>query len=186
MWLSLICGALVIAGRVLVTLSVDWPLWQNPITAAGLIGDVLFFFGAVGFVEELLFRGLIYRALDEWRGVRWAIWGSSLAFGLYHVGWQGPLGAVAGIIIGVIFGAIRWRGGGIVGLIFVHGLMDVIGKLMLPTINPQEFGRPTIAHPVWLILGYGLLVAVPVYLWKFFLAKARVAGGQNELEPGRR
>jgi protein-S-isoprenylcysteine O-methyltransferase Ste14 len=167
LWLSLISGALVIAGRVLVTLSVDWPLWQNPVTLAGLIGDLLFYFGAVGLVEELLFRGLIYRALDEWRGTRLAIWGSSLAFGLYHVGWQGPLGAVAGLLIGAIFAAIRWRAGGFVGLIFVHGLMDEIGKLMLPAINPQDFGRPDIAHPLLLILGYILILIVPLYLWKF-------------------
>ena len=47
-----------------------------------LIGDIVFYFALVGFIEELLFRGVIYRACDEWRGARWAIWGSALLFGV--------------------------------------------------------------------------------------------------------
>jgi hypothetical protein len=69
--LSLLGGVLIIAGRVLVTLSVDWPLWQTPITFGGLAGDLLFYIGAVGLAEELLFHWM-YRALEEWRGTRWA------------------------------------------------------------------------------------------------------------------
>jgi hypothetical protein len=132
-----------------------------------LLGDVLFYVGAVGVTEELLFRGLIYRALEDWRGRRRAIWGSALGFGLYHVGGQGPLGLIAGLLMGVIFGAIRWRAGGIAGLIVVHGLTDVTSLIMLPTLNPQDFGRPDIASPTLLVLGYALILAVPVYLWKF-------------------
>jgi membrane protease YdiL (CAAX protease family) len=166
--LSLLGGVLIIAGRVLVTLSVDWPLWQTPITFGGLAGDLLFYIGAVGLAEELLFRGLMYRALEEWRGTRWALWASALAFGVYHVGWQGLAGLVGGFLIGAVFAVIRWRAGGIVGLIFVHGLMDVISKLMLPTMNLQELGRPNIAHPWLLILGYGLIFVVPLYLWRVY------------------
>lgn len=166
--LSLVCGALIIAGRVLITLSVDWPLWQHRYTLAGLVGDVVFYVAAVGLVEELIFRGLLYRALDEWGGARAAIWGSALAFGVYHVGWQGPPGLLAGLIIGAIFAAIRWRAGGIVGLIVVHGLMDVVAVAMLPSVNPQEFGRPDIASPILLLLGSGLLVGTPLYLWKLY------------------
>jgi hypothetical protein len=58
-----------------------------------LIGDVLFYLLLVGVTEELVFRGLMYRALEEWRGTRWAIWGTTIAFGLWHVGARVELSA---------------------------------------------------------------------------------------------
>jgi len=83
--LSLICGAVLIAGRILVTLSIAWPIEPPTVTIGQLLGDSVFYFVLVGFIEELLFCGVIYRAFDEWRGVRWAIWGSAVMFGVYHV-----------------------------------------------------------------------------------------------------
>jgi membrane protease YdiL (CAAX protease family) len=165
--LSLICGAVLIAGRVLVTLSVDWPMEPPAVTIGQLLGDIVFYFVLVGFVEELLFRGVIYRALDEWRGTRWAIWGSALMFSVYHVGWQG-IAAVGMLLFGVIFAVIRWRAGGIVGLIVVHGLMDVIAMLMLPDMDILQLGRPNLISPLMLIVGYALIFIVPIYLWKFY------------------
>ena len=164
---SLVCGLVLLAGRTLVILAMDWPLGPNPLALRRLAGEIVFYFGLVGLIEELLFRGVIYRALDEWRGARLAIWGSALAFGLYHVGGQGPLGGLGGFIIGVIFGAIRWRAGGIIGLVAVHGLIDIVAVEMLPTLNIQELGRPEVVHPILVILGCGLIVAIPLYLWKF-------------------
>ncbi len=165
--LSLICGAVLIAGRILVTLSVAWPIGPSPVTIGQLLGDIVFYFVLVGFVEELLFRGVIYLAFDEWRGVRWAIWGSAAMFGVYHVGWQG-VAAVGALLLGVIFAGIRWRAGGIVGLILVHGLMDVIATMMLPNLDIQQLGRPTISSPLMLMAGYVLILIVPIYLWKFY------------------
>jgi membrane protease YdiL (CAAX protease family) len=167
--LSLSCGAVLIVGRILVTRSVDWPIKSSPVTIGQLIGDTVFYFALVGFVEELLFRGVIYRAFDEWRGVRWAIWGSSMMFGVYHVGWQG-VAAVGALLFGLIFAVIRWRAGGIVGLIIVHGLMDVIAAIMLPDIDILQLGRPNLTSPLMLIVGYALILIIPIYLWKFYHA----------------
>jgi membrane protease YdiL (CAAX protease family) len=99
--LSLICGVVLIAGRILVTRSVAWPIEPTPAAIGQLIGDSVFYFALVGFIEELLFRGVIYRAFGEWRGARWAIWGSALMFGVYHAGWQGVV-AVGTVLFGVI------------------------------------------------------------------------------------
>jgi membrane protease YdiL (CAAX protease family) len=167
--LSLICGAVLIAGRILVTLSIAWPVKPAPVTIGKFIGDIVFYFALVGFIEELLFRGVIYRAFDEWRGVRWAIWGSALAFGAYHVGGQG-VAALGGLLFGVIFAVIRWRAGGIVGLIIVHGLMDTVASLMLPDMDILQLGRPMITSPLMLVAGYALILIVPIYLWKFYRA----------------
>lgn len=162
--LSLACGLALVLGRTLVLLGVSIPFFRQHITPLQMAFDVVYLFALVGFVQELLIRGLLYRALEEWRGPRAAIWGSALAFGLYHIG-QGPLGALGGLIYGLVFGAIRWRAGGIVGLAFVHGLVDITGLWMLPTTGIAGLGRPQILHPLWVLLGCALILAVPLYLW---------------------
>ncbi len=168
--LSLLCGAVLIAGRILVTLSIDWPIEPTPVTIGQLTGDIVFYFALVGFVEELLFRGVIYRAFDEWHGARWAIWGSAVLFAVYHVGWQG-VAAVGALLLGVIFAVIRWRAGSIVGLIIVHGLMDVIASLMLPDMDILQLGQPIINSSAMLVAGYTFILIVPIYLWKFYHSK---------------
>lgn len=163
--LSLLCGLVLFAGRTLVILAVQWPRQPAPLTLTQVVGDLLFYFGLVAVVEEYIFRGLLYRALDEWRGARWAIWGSTAGFILFHIGWRSPLQLLSALIIGLIFAAIRWRAGSIVGLIFTHGLIDVGAVWMLPELRLEELGRPVIAHPGALLLGYALIVGIPLYLW---------------------
>ncbi len=166
--LSLVCGTLLVAGRVLIMYSLTLPASLGSITATALVGDVLFYLVCVGFTEELLFRGLLYRAFDEWRGSRLAIWGSALAFGLYHIGSQGVAGAIGTGFIGLILAVIRWRAGGLIGLILTHGLIDITSKLMLPTLEVEQIIRIRIEQPALLLLGYALILAVPIYLWKFY------------------
>jgi membrane protease YdiL (CAAX protease family) len=169
--LSLACGLAFVVGRILVIVATDLPWRLQPITLERIVYDITYYFGLVGLIEELLFRGLMYRALDEWRGARLAIWGSALVFGLYHVGGQGSLGGLGTLIAGVVFGAIRWRAGGILGLIIAHGLSDVTSLWMLPNLDLQHLSRPQIVHPVLLILGYGLILGVPICLWKVLARK---------------
>ena len=171
--LSLISGAVLIVGRILITLSVTWPGGSPAVTIGQLLGDIVFYFVFVGFIEELLFRGVIYRAFDEWRGARWAIWGSAAMFGVYHAGWQG-VAAVGTLLFGVIFAVIRWRAGSLVGLVIVHGSMDVIAALLLPGFEMQQLRQVTLSSPLMLITGYALILLVPFYLWKVYHANIYV------------
>ena len=163
--LSLACGAALLLGRMLVTLSVDWQMSGPPVSLLGLAGEVVFYIVFVGLTEELLFRGVVYHALEIWRGARWAIWGSAIAFALYHVPGQGPLAGFGTLVIGIILAAIRWRSGGIAGLIIVHAAIDIVAVHMLPNLDVQQWGRPNIIHPVYLIVGYLLIIAIPLCLW---------------------
>jgi len=165
--LSLACGLVLLSGRLLVILSVQWGGRPPHYTPLALLGQVLYYIGVVGLVEELLFRGLIYRALEEWLSVRWAIWGSTLGFMLWHVFGHGPLIAAATFVIGLVFALLRWRGGGILGLIVLHGLWDLQAVLLVADSNAQvlSWGRPEIPHPAWMLVGLALMVLVPVYLW---------------------
>lgn len=163
--LSLTCGLVLIAGRTLIIRSVDWGLPPPQFSPLRILGEFLFDFVLVGVGQELLFRGLIYRAFEDWRGTRWAIWGSSLAFGLWHFG-GGPVMIAATAFYGLIFALIRWRAGSILGLILVHGLMDFTGALLSPSTDVVGLGRPNIPQPFWPFLGLALILAVPLYLWK--------------------
>jgi membrane protease YdiL (CAAX protease family) len=130
------------------------------------LADLLYYFLVVGLVEELLFRGVLYHAIATWKGAGWAMAGSAVLFGLYHIGWQGLLGALAGVLIGGILALARWRGIGIPGLALVHGLMDIVSVWSIAELSPLAWQGISIAQPELIIAGYVLLLAAPLYLWK--------------------
>lgn len=66
----------------------------------------------------------------------------------------------------MIFGVIRWRAGGIVGLILIHGLLDVIAEEMSPSLTIERVSQVHIVHPALGVLSDVLLLAVLIYLWK--------------------
>jgi uncharacterized protein len=171
---SLTCGGIFILALIAGRLAINVPIAPKPLTFQSLVFDILFYFGMVGLVEELLFRGVIYRALLDWRGVRLAIWGSALAFGVYHVGWQGVIGGVGTFICGLFLAAIRWRAGGIMGLIVIHGLYDTIALGLWPTLRVSEVSQVQIIHPVLGILADGLFLILFLYLWKLYPRLSRI------------
>jgi membrane protease YdiL (CAAX protease family) len=173
LWLGLVYGLAIVAGRTLVILSVDWNLPLPQFSPMRLVGEFIFDFALVGIGQELLFRGLIYRAFEDWRGTRWAIWGSSICFGFWHLG-GGPLIIIATAFYGLIFALLRWRTGSILGAIFVHGLMDFAGWLLLPNTDVVGLGRPDITHPTWMIFGLVLIIAPPITLWLFHPREKRL------------
>lgn len=164
--LSLALGAALLAGRILVILGTDLPRANGLPPAGQMVRDLLFYFVAVGFVEELLFRGLIYRALEDWRGVRWAVWGSAVLFGLYHLGGSGPAGAAGGLVIGAYLGGIRHRAGGIAGLVLIHGAGDLASLWLAPALGTMALESIRILHPGLIALGYGLIAAGALALWR--------------------
>jgi len=166
--LALGCAAALLLARLGIILGIDWSLGPAHLTWWGLVGDVLFYLFLVGFGEELLFRGLIYRLLEDWGGARWAIWGSSFAFMLWHIFGQGLLVGFATLVIGLLYALIRWRGGGIVGLIILHALWDLETVLLVADSNAAilNLNEITFKSELLIWLGTLLLVLVPVYVWK--------------------
>jgi membrane protease YdiL (CAAX protease family) len=168
--LSLCCGLVLLVGRLLIIFSITWAIRPDQLTLLRFLGELIYYFGLVGLVEELLFRGLIYRLLEDWRGARWAIWGSSIGFMLWHVFGQGPLMGIASLLIGLIFALIRWRAGGILGLILVHGLYDLETALLVSEDNALVVSKGALEiHTLGLVyIGLALLVFVPIFLWKIY------------------
>ncbi len=166
-WTSLAFGSLMILGRALVVLSGDWGLPAPQFGPLTLVGQFIYYFALVGFVEEFLFRGLVYRAFEDWRGARWAIWGSTIGFALWHIFGWGPLAGAAMVLYGLIFALLRRRAGGILGLALVHGAMDFTSLLITPDLDVASLGRPEVPHPALLLVGLALILLTPILLWRF-------------------
>ncbi|MBN1373380.1 MAG: CPBP family intramembrane metalloprotease [Anaerolineaceae bacterium] len=173
-WLSLAYGGVFILARLLILLGVQWPGQRPEFTFLEILGKISFYIGLVGLVEEFLHRGLIYRALLDWRGERWAIWGSSFAFVLWHVFGHGVLIGATMLFFGLIFALIRKFAGGIVGLILVHGLID-LEAIFLVNVSNQELtsSRFELSSPALILAGLGFLIFLPFALWKLHPYLAR-------------
>jgi len=190
--LGLGCAGALLLARLGIILGIDWQVQTAQLTWWGVVGDVLFYFALVGLGEELLFRGLIYRLLEDWGGARWAIWGSSFAFMLWHIFGQGLLVGLATFVIGLLYALIRWRGGGIVGLIILHALWDLETVLLVADSNAAilDLEAFTFRSELLIWLGTLLLVLVPVYVWKLHpwvaarLGMARRTGNIEERKDG--
>jgi membrane protease YdiL (CAAX protease family) len=169
--LTLACCLITMAARLLIILSIQWNVHPVALSPLRAIGDLIYYIFLVGLVEELLFRGLLYRIFEDWSGVErkrstLAIWGSSAGFFLWHVFGQGLLVGLATFVIGLFFALIRRRAGGISGLIVLHALWDLetvwlVSDSSAEVVNLKNF-QPT--HPALMWLGTLLLFLVPVYL----------------------
>jgi membrane protease YdiL (CAAX protease family) len=164
--LSLLCGAVLIVLRVVAQSAFRLPMEFLPFQLWPFLANVVFYFCLVGFVEELLFRGLLFRALEDWRGPLSAVIGSSIAFAVWHIGWAGPL-IIGHFIIGLMFGLIRYRSGSIIGLIIIHGLDDLLAVETADPITPAQIlhvfsNREIVAS--YILLGDILFFAVFIFL----------------------
>lgn len=160
------CGTVLIVARTFALLCTNIPLAWQLTTLDRLLGEAAFYFLLVGVGEELLFRGVMWRALEEWRGTRWALIVTALGFGIWHIYGRGVVGIAVGIIYGIFFGAIRWRAGGIVGLIIVHALMDLSAVAIVPDLRLSYLLTRVQVVNSWLaVLCELTFVGLLIYLW---------------------
>lgn len=99
-------------------------------------------------LEEIAFRGVLFGAWADRRSLRAAVIGSSVLFGLWHIGPTvallsqndvalspgGLVVAVGGSVVitavaGVVFCGLRLRSGGVVAPAIVHGATNSLGTL---------------------------------------------------------
>lgn len=109
-----------------------------------MIWSPILFYLAVALAEETWFRGLIFKALHDWRGATLAVFGSAALFGLMHVpthGWQGLLFSLS---IGLPYAVVRLRTNNILGLITVHWLTNLTDSFI--RLSPASL------ETLWLVL----------------------------------
>lgn len=103
----------------------EWSLAQ-----LALISVIMF--GFVGLIEELLFRGMLQRTLEDrigyWQGLLLA----SLLFGIMHSAY-GAIGEVAFVsAIGLLFGLIYDRTDSLLTVTAIHGTLNVFLFAVIP------------------------------------------------------
>lgn len=97
------------------------------------LGLALVFF--TGFVEELVFRGVMQGSAVASLGWKAGVFGVGLVFAFLHVGWLSIFDFVFVFLIGLAFGFVVFKTGSIIGVSLSHGLTNVLLFLVLPSIN---------------------------------------------------
>ena len=97
-----------------ITITAHVPIWLMLVL---LIVNAVF--------EELAFTGFIITSLAE-KGEAVAVTASTILRFAYHFAFHGPLGAVSIIPLGLLLGALFWRGRNLWPLIVAHTLADVV------------------------------------------------------------
>ena len=80
----------------------------------------------VGFVEELMFRGLLQASLERLLPPWQAIGATSVIFGLMHVGWMNPLEVLLAYGAGIVFGYLAKATGSLVAPMLAHGFGNLV------------------------------------------------------------
>jgi membrane protease YdiL (CAAX protease family) len=90
-------------------------------------------------VEEIMFRGLLWRVLEQRRGPRAALFGTALVFALFHllgIGTEDPLRSAALLVpqlfvVGLVLGRQVQRRGRLGVAIFTHAGFNLVAVLAL-------------------------------------------------------
>ena len=114
---------------------------------------------STGFIEELIFRGMMQRAATEALG-RFGVIYVALLFAVLHVGYKSLLDILFVLGVGLFFGWVVARTQSILGVTLSHGLTNVMLFLVVPflpltPLPPLAFASGAPA-PLFKALGYGL------------------------------
>lgn len=116
--------------------------WAQPSWTFGL-----FIFAAVvagPFLEEIIFRGFFFRAIQELKGICWAFWIVAGSFGLLHLEqyWGDPAAVMIVFFIGIVLGVLRIRTGSVWSGVVMHYTFNIF-MFILPGILLMA------SHPVF-------------------------------------
>lgn len=97
-----------------------------PNSFLGLIISILLFAILPGIFEELIFRGILYRAFDIFKPV-YRVLLTGLLFGLFHFN---PYNFIGPFILGIVLGYMRYRSDSIVPSMFGHATNNTIAMIL--------------------------------------------------------
>ena len=124
--------------------------------------QLAYFLIPVGLFEEIWFRGVWFAAFDG--SFTGGVMLGSVVFALVHYNPRvrriGPLDLANIAAIGLVFGAARYAGAGLIPLAAVHGVLDFISLYLLSNKRPRH--RPVTAMAVF--VGGSLVLAVALML----------------------
>ena len=120
------------------------------------------FFLIVAIAEECWFRGLIFTALNEWKGAWVAVIGSAVLFGIMHFPIQGWIG-IRHIFYGLPLAVVRFKTGNILGLIITHWLINLADTLIVFSVSDMNMSNVLISA-IFYLLGYPGLMFFILYI----------------------
>jgi len=91
----------------------------------------LIFFAFVGFVEELIFRGVLQRAAVDAFGI-WGIVYVSFLFAILHMGFLSWLDVLFVFVVALFFGWVVKKTGSLLGVTLAHGITNTLLYLVAP------------------------------------------------------
>jgi membrane protease YdiL (CAAX protease family) len=97
------------------------------------LGPALTLMICTGFLEELIFRGLLQSAAQEVYG-SWAILYVSALSAVMYVGYRSLLNVLFVFVVGLILGWVTHRSHSILGAALAHGLTNVVLFLIAPFV----------------------------------------------------
>jgi membrane protease YdiL (CAAX protease family) len=108
------------------------PLVALGVGATSFITASLILIVCTGFLEELVFRGLLQfnalRLMSKW----WGILFVAIVFGVLHVGNISLLDCLLAFSVGFVFSVVREKTGSIYGISISHGIMNTLLFLVAP------------------------------------------------------
>lgn len=121
----------------------------------------------VGYIEEMIFRGFLFKGLIKGEGTKKAIIISAVTFGVGHIinlfAGQATVTTVMQVFFAVAFGFVFtltfYKSGSLIPAILAHGLTDVFA--LFGTANTSEL-------PEWIVIGVMIVIAV---IYSIYLAK---------------
>ncbi|MBS7605942.1 MAG: CPBP family intramembrane glutamic endopeptidase [Candidatus Bathyarchaeia archaeon] len=87
-----------------------------------------------GFVEELVFRGIMQGIAVKVMGWKAGLLGVNTIFASLHIGWFSALDMIFVLLVGLIFGYIVLKTGSIIGASISHGLTNVALFIIVPLL----------------------------------------------------
>lgn len=87
-----------------------------------------------GFVEELIFRGVLQQLAEPVMGSSWGIIYVSLLFAVLHLGFFSLLDVVFVMIIALFYSAVVKRTGSLIGVTLSHGIANTLLFLVEPFV----------------------------------------------------
>ncbi|MCP4536811.1 MAG: CPBP family intramembrane metalloprotease [Chloroflexi bacterium] len=97
-----------------------------------LWGPALILLVCTGFIEELIFRGMMQVAVTRVLGSIWGVVYVALIFAVLHVGYQSLFDVVFVFGVALFFGLVKERTGSLLGVTLAHGMTNILLFLTLP------------------------------------------------------
>lgn len=122
----------------------------------------------IGYVEEMLFRGFLFKALIPKDGIKIAVAISAVTFGIGHIvnllAGQADLETVIQVFFaiawGFIFTMVFYKSGSLIPCIIAHGLVDAFSKFAADSLTME-----------WVYMSVTIVVAI---IYCFYLSRLHV------------